>query len=322
MSAHARLLLMLTIAGLTLAACTTEQVKFTDGSIASGTASARMSAPRPLATAGTPGFLYWTFGRSTIRKVRLSDGKDYRRSEYGTPGGFGLAVGRRRQVFEAFSNSSGGGGVAICDKNLVVNRMIDIANEYVFAVAVDHQQRPYVLGYLFNPFEARVDVFARDASGAATPLRTLAGRKTGMGEPTAIALDAAGNLYVANVKLSREQQTGIEVFAPGVGGNRAPIQIISGSQTGIIDPVNIVLGADENIYVANQLNLSGGDYDILVFPASASGDVAPVRVLNSGKYGYTGTATRFVHNKLSWNRHEDGFCRQGFELCRWAIAKT
>jgi hypothetical protein len=74
------------------------------------------------------------------------------------------------------------------------------------------------------------------------------------------------------------------MFAPRAKGNRAPVRVISGDETGLVVPLDAALGADGNIYVANQLAPSG-TYNVLIFPTSANGNVAPSRILNSGAYG-------------------------------------
>ena len=60
------------------------------------------------------------------------------------------------------------------------------------------------------------------------------GASTGLNGPTGIALDAAGNLYVANTL-----GNSITVYAPGASGDAAPVATISGGHTGLNGPIGI-----------------------------------------------------------------------------------
>jgi len=62
-------------------------------------------------------------------------------------------------------------------------------------------------------------------------MATIAGVNTGL-FPTGIALDGAGNIYVAN-------QGSITVYAAGASGNATPIATIAGVNTGLNVPVRL-----------------------------------------------------------------------------------
>jgi len=249
--------------------------------------SNRQERPVPQATGQTPGFLYWDLRDVVVRKLHLSDDKEYGHRQFGVPYSLGLAIDKHGSLFESFFNPGVTGGVAILNKRLHTKRTINIADDEPIAVAVDASDRLYVLCYDVSTFPSSVQVFSPSASGNATPIRTIVGKRTGLGVPTSIAVDSGRYVYVANTPLSKEQVAGIEVFAPNANGNRKPVRVVAGDQTGLTDPVNIALGADGNIYVANQLSPSGGSYDVLVFPIDADGNTAPIRTLESGQYGYT-----------------------------------
>jgi len=100
-----------------------------------------------------------------------------------------------------------------------------------------------------------ITVYPLGANGAATPIRTISGALTLLDNPQGIALDAAGNLYVANAGATTSSVT---VYAPGAGGapgtpatNVAPTRTISGSGTGLDNPIGVGLDTAGNLYVAN-----------------------------------------------------------------------
>jgi hypothetical protein len=253
-------------------------------------------ATRAAGTSGPAraGSLYFDYAAGPVVRIRL-DGPPWREeTPYGSSGGFGLAIARNGDVYEAYSQVSGsGGGVAVLDKRRAVVRSIGLGTQtYALDVALDASGDTFVVCESVRKLsQFSIEVFAPGASGNATPLRTLAGAKTGMSLPTALALDPAGDLFVANASLpsarpkldaNGELSQKIMVFAPGAGGNEAPERVLAGADTGITDPLNIGLGADGNLYVANQTQ---DGYDVLVFAQSASGNVAPLWTLQSTPYG-------------------------------------
>src|SRR3989442_7041473 len=52
--------------------------------------------------------------------------------------------------------------------------------------------------YVANYNGSSVTAYAAGATGNATPTATIAGSKTGLNQPSGVALDAAGRVYVAN----------------------------------------------------------------------------------------------------------------------------
>ncbi|MHB8141572.1 MAG: NHL repeat-containing protein [Vulcanimicrobiaceae bacterium] len=105
-----------------------------------------------------------------------------------------------------------------------------------------------------------------------SPATVIAGSQTGLVNPTGIALDATGNIYVAD---AGNQAMGIapsiRVFAAGANGNVVPMRVIAGSNTGLELPTDIKLDGKMNMYVAD----SGADA-IFEFTAGANGNVAPI----------------------------------------------
>jgi 6-phosphogluconolactonase (cycloisomerase 2 family) len=134
-------------------------------------------------------------------------------------------------------------------------------------------------GYVYVPNEGAdsVTVYAAGANGDAPPIRTIGGSKTQLHSPLGVALDAGGNIYVSNYG-TYSSNGSVTVYAAGTNGNVAPIQTITGSNTGLVQPSNIALDANRNVYVTNSGYLSG-PYSVTVYAAGANGNIAPIRTI-------------------------------------------
>ena len=145
-------------------------------------------------------------------------------------------------------------------------------------IAVDGGGRFLYVTNVLNSLTVSVNaimVFAAGATGNAAPSDSIAGDKTGLSSPTAIALDAAGRIYVANGNGT------VTVYPAGASGNVAPLDSIGGANTGLSMPSGIALDG-QFLYVANY----GGS--ITVYRPGARGNVAPVDTIvgsNTGLYG-------------------------------------
>ena len=96
--------------------------------------------------------------------------------------------------------------------------------------------------YVTNAGAFSVTVYAKGAHGNVAPIRTISGSNTGINLPEEIALDASGKIYVANCGCgSTSAPSSVTVYAAGANGNVAPIQTISGTDTGLDQPVGITV---------------------------------------------------------------------------------
>lgn len=129
-----------------------------------------------------------------------------------------------------------------------------------------------------------VIVYAPGASGNVAPLRTISGPLTGLNSVQGVALDVAGNIYVAN-----STTFDITVHTRGASGNVAPIRTIRGANTGLsapprepdpIGPVGVALDATGTLYTANW-----GANSINVYAPGATGNVAPLRIISGTSTG-------------------------------------
>jgi hypothetical protein len=145
-------------------------------------------------------------------------------------------------------------------------------------IAVDKAGRIYVAnrGH-FAAGPNSITVYAPGANGNASPIATITGPNTKLGEPTGIAVDPDGTIFVTNF-----DSNSVNTFAPGANGDVPPIAVIQGSHTGLSGPTSIAVGFGHRLYVANDPVI--GTISVTVYPAGADGDVAPLATL-------TGSAT-------------------------------
>ena len=79
-----------------------------------------------------------------------------------------------------------------------------------------------------------ISVFAASATGTSTPVRLITGSLTLLNSPSSIAVDAAQNIYVANIIYTATTDGGnVLVFSSTATGNAAPSNTLGGANTSI-----------------------------------------------------------------------------------------
>jgi 6-phosphogluconolactonase (cycloisomerase 2 family) len=148
-------------------------------------------------------------------------------------------------------------------------------------VKLDPTGKVYVSNAGTGSIPPSITIYAAGANGNATPIDTITGTYTGLNGPWALALDAAGNIYVAN-----DFNSTVTVYAAGANGNAAPIATISGPYTGLNGPEGVALDAAGNIYVSND----NAPYPVSIttYAAGANGNVAPSATIIGGNTGLSG----------------------------------
>ncbi len=236
----------------------------------------------------TPGNLY-VASRDVIRVYATANGNatpirtiSGSNTGLGCPAGLGLdAAG------ELYVANPCGGSITVfaagADGNATPTRTIIGSNTGLngaSGIALDEAGHLYVTnagGYLANA--GSVKVYAAGASGNAIPIRTIAGCHTAIGYPwgpRGVALDAAGNLYVA----AHIPAFGITVYAATASGSATPTRTITGCSTGLNGPFGIARDAASNLYVANHLSST-----ITVYAAGTSGNSTPIRTIAGASTG-------------------------------------
>lgn len=116
-----------------------------------------------------------------------------------------------------------------------------------------------VLAYPANP------------SSLASPTRTIVSNGS-FSSPYAMAVGSNGLLYVLSA-------LGVSVYAATADGTPTPLQVITGSSTGLTSPLMLAVDSAAQIYVSNMDSTSTGS--VKVFAAGATGNIAPVRSITS-----------------------------------------
>ena len=117
----------------------------------------------------------------------------------------------------------------------------------------------------------QIAFFARLANGNEQPKRKIEGQATLLGRTMhAVAYDHLRDEFMVPVPLSQS----ILIFRGGADGQEAPLRVIQGPKTELVEPERLALDAvNGEIYALRE-----GD-TILVYPVTANGDVAPRRKL-------------------------------------------
>ncbi|HYB91935.1 MAG TPA: NHL repeat-containing protein, partial [Candidatus Binataceae bacterium] len=130
-----------------------------------------------------------------------------------------------------------------------------------------------------------VNVYAAGSNGNVTPAATITGTSTGLANPTGIALDSSGNIYVPNSNSVWGGTDSITVYPAGSNGNATPSATIAGAGTGLLVPWAIALDSSGNIYVANQGSQVWAADSITVYSAGSNGNATPSATISGTSTG-------------------------------------
>jgi DNA-binding beta-propeller fold protein YncE len=122
-----------------------------------------------------------------------------------------------------------------------------------------------------------INIYARDASGNAAPLRVIKGPRTRLNWPSHVAVhEDRGEIFVAN-----DADDSVLVFRASDRGDVAPTRVVKGPRTRIKNPTGVAVDAKNNeLWVASM-----GNYGATVYPIAADGNVQPLRTIRGGPDG-------------------------------------
>ena len=168
-------------------------------------------------------------------------------------------------IFSASANGN------VAPTNVIAGSATTISGFSPGQIAVDSANHVYTAGGSL-PQPDSILIFNSSSPGNGPPTSSITGSNTMIEDVVGIALDSAGNIYVANGNAGVSTPS-ILVFSAGSTGNVAPIRTISGSATTMIAAGNLSVDSDGNVYV---VDLS----DILKFGPTSSGNVPPIATIS------------------------------------------
>lgn len=149
---------------------------------------------------------------------------------------------------------------------------VDLAQGYDISLGVQDSPLSLAIACTDNSTEkASISVFRARASGDLAPLRRISGTRSAVGSPFSVVV-AGGQLIAADLGAPA-----INFYPVDGNGDVAPSRRIAGSMTHLVGPVALAVAGGE-IYVGQN------DGSILIFPLTASGNIAPTRSITALRY--------------------------------------
>jgi len=142
-------------------------------------------------------------------------------------------------------------------------------------IAVDSAGNVYVANSPLVGTDASILIFNSSANGNVSPTSVLEGSETTMNSIQGLAVDDAGDIYVAanGTNLGGGTPSILE-FSAGSTGNVAPIRTISGPATTIVGLGNIAVDGAGSVYLLSSPG-------VLKFALNVMGNAAPTATISS-----------------------------------------
>ena len=165
---------------------------------------------------------------------------------------------------------------------------IQVTGAVPVGVAFDSAGRMYVSGYTPGNQSGRnvISVYPASWTTSTEPIKVLEGDLTRLSRPASIAFDSVGRMYVTNVGLPGVPgSASVTVYnARWTSGNTAPIKVLQGDATGLMQPFDIAFDSSDRMYVADLGTPEANVGRVMAYAANwASGDTAPTKTLEGKK---------------------------------------
>jgi len=152
------------------------------------------------------------------------------------------------------------------------------------AIAIDKNGNIYVANEHTKGIENNtITVYSAGSTGNVAPIQTIGGSNAGLSNPSGIAVDNSGKIYVAN-----SSDNTVTVYLAGSTGNVPPSTTIGGYDTGLSNPSGVAVDGNGNIYVSNEGGQEEGcascpsvPGSVTVYAAGSSGDAIPTHTLQN-----------------------------------------
>lgn len=145
---------------------------------------------------------------------------------------------------------------------------------HAYGVAVDSSLNIYVSNV--SNGTASILIFSAGKSGNIAPTATITGNGTGFTQPEGLAFDSNQNLWVADAGNGTLREYPNYAFAGQTGTlNLTPVTVISGTNTGLKAPSDVILDGLGNIYASDSTANA-----IQVFANLTSGNASPIRTIS------------------------------------------
>ena len=135
-----------------------------------------------------------------------------------------------------------------------------------------------------------IEVFEGGAQGSSSPIREIAGSKTGLGQnPQNLSVTFSALTGFIYVGVSAGQNAHVSIFSDSANGDVAPIRTIRGSKTGLSgrDISGLAVSdRDGDLYVMSRTGSSVSG-QIYVYASDAKGNVPPLRSFVDKATGFT-----------------------------------
>jgi sugar lactone lactonase YvrE len=128
--------------------------------------------------------------------------------------------------------------------------------------------------YTGGDIAGSIEVFPPGSNGNVTPTVIIYGSCSNLNVPQGVAVDSAGNIYVADRGPGYGNTGAITEYAAGSNDCATPEATISGTTTGLTQPTGMIVDSSGKLYITDSYTDS-----IAVFSAGSNGNVAPIETI-------------------------------------------